>query len=110
MRPSFLRGLALAAAFATASTSLAIAQTAGDDMHAAGHDTKKAATNTGHATKKVAKKTAHATKHGAQVTGHDTKVVGEDIGHGTKVGAEKTGHGLKKVGNKITGKDTPPSN
>ena len=84
--------------------SSAVAQTAGQDVHAAGHDTKDAAVDTGHATKKVAKKTGHVTAKGYHKTVHGTKTVGKDIGHGTKVGTEKTIHGTENLGDKIAGK------
>jgi hypothetical protein len=71
----------------------AYAQTAGQDMHDAGHDTKNAAVNTGHATKRVARK-----------TGHGTKVAARKTAHGTKKAAVATGHRTENVGDAIAGK------
>ena len=65
MRTATLRGFVLTATFAAASC-FAHAQTAGQDMHTAGHDTKDAAVDTGHATKHVTKKAYHGTKHVAK--------------------------------------------
>ena len=107
MRSHSFRGLMLAATLAVASTGLAFAQTAGQDMHSAGHETKDAAVDTGHATKHVAKKTYHGTKHVAKKTGSATEHGAKVAGHDTKVGAEKTGHGIHKLGDKIAGKPTP---
>ena len=95
--------LATAITFGLSATS-AHAQTAGQDMHSAGHDTKNAAVDTGHATKKVAKKTGHATKTGYHKTVNGTKDVGEDVGHGTKKAAKKTAHVTENLGDKIAGK------
>jgi hypothetical protein len=72
---------------------VALAQTAGQDMKDAGHDTKNAAVDTGHATKKVAHKTAHKTKVAAKKTGHATKHA-----------AVATGHRTQNVGDAIVGK------
>ena len=97
--------LIVAVAFLAAPFTLSAgAQSAGQDMKGAGHETKNAAVDTGHATKHVAKKTAHGTSRVAHKTAHGTKVVGKDIGHGTKVGAEKTVHGTENLGDKIAGK------
>jgi hypothetical protein len=72
---------------------IAIAQTAGQDMKDAGHDTKNAAVDTGHATRKVAHKTVRGTKHVAKKTGHETKHA-----------AVATGHRTENVGDAIAGK------
>lgn len=52
---------------------VAAAQTAGQDMHAAGHDTKDAAKDTGHATKNETKKGYNKTKTGTKKAYHKTK-------------------------------------
>ena len=62
------------------------AQTAGQDMKDAGHDTKNAAKDTGHGIKKGTKTGYRKTKNG------------------TKKAYHKTGHGLAKVGDKMEGK------
>lgn len=91
MKLKALSGLVLAATLAV--TPLVMAQTAGQDMKAAGHDTKGAAVNTGHATKRVAKKSYRGTKHVAKKTGH-----------GIEKGATATGHATENLGDKIVGK------
>jgi hypothetical protein len=98
------------------------AQTVGQDMKDAGHDTahasKTVAHKTAHGTKVAAKDTAHGTKVAAKDTAHGTKVAAKDTAHGTKVGADKTAdatktgyhktvHGTKKLGDKIADKPTP---
>jgi hypothetical protein len=84
----------LAAGLAVAlGSGAAYAQTGGQDMKDAGHDTKNAAVDTGHATKRVAKKTAHGTKRVARKTGHATKHA-----------AVATGHRTENVGDAIAGK------
>jgi hypothetical protein len=74
-------------------SGVAYAQTAGQDMHDAGHSTKNAAVDTGHATKRVARK-----------TGHGTKVAARKTVHGTKRAAVATGHRTENVGDAIVGK------
>ena len=69
------------------------AQTAGQDMKDAGHETKEAAVDTGHATKRVARRTAHKTKVAAKKTGHATKHA-----------AVATGHRTENVGDAVVGK------
>lgn len=64
----------------------AIAQTAGQDMKDAGHDTKNAAKETGHGVKKGTKTGYRKTKNGTKKVYH------------------KTGSGLKKLGDKMDGK------
>jgi Spy/CpxP family protein refolding chaperone len=76
MRTLALAGLLLGS---TLAFSAAHAQTAGQDMKNAGHDTANAS-----------KDTAHATSHA------------------TKTGYHKTVHGTKDLGDKIAGKPTPP--
>ena len=92
--------------FATASASLmlafalsgsAYAQTAGQDMHNAGTDTKAAAGNTGHAVKHTTKKAYHKTAHGTHTAAHDTKSgtakAADKTKEGTVIAADKTKEG-----------------
>ncbi len=67
----------------------AIAQTAGQDMKDAGHETKQAVKDTGHGIKTGTKKGYHKTKHGVKKAYH------------------KTGEGVAKVGDKMEGKPKP---
>jgi Ni/Co efflux regulator RcnB len=67
----------------------AIAQTAGQDIKDAGHDTKNAAKETGHGIKKGTKTGYRKTKNG------------------TKKAYHKTGSGVAKVGDKMEGKPKP---
>jgi hypothetical protein len=75
----------------------AYAQSAGQDMKDAGHDTKNAAVDTGHATKTTTKKAYRKTKHGTTKAYHKTV-------HGTKKAAVATGHRTENVGDAIAGK------
>ena len=86
-----LTGMVLAGALSLSTAGIAAAQTVGQDMKDAGHDTA-------HATKTVAHKTAHGTKVAAKDTGHGTKVAAKDTAHGAKVGAKDTAHGRKGGG------------
>jgi hypothetical protein len=63
-----------------------MAQTAGQDMKDAGHETKQAAKDTGHGIKKGTKTAYRKTKNG------------------TKKAYHKTGQGVAKVGDKMEGK------
>ncbi len=90
---------------------LAQAQTVGQDMKDAGHDTA-------HASKTVAHKTVHGTKVAAHDTEHGTKVAAHDGHRSTrheggratrpptvsKEGLPQDGHGTKHVVHKIDGK------
>jgi hypothetical protein len=100
-----IAGVALTAAL---SLGLAQAQTVGQDLKDAGHDTA-------HATKSVAHDTAHGTKVAARDTEHGTKVAAHDTAHGTRVathktvrvtkkGAHKTAEGTRTVAHKVEGK------
>jgi hypothetical protein len=71
----------------------ALAQTAGQDMHSAGHDTRNAAVDTGHATKTTTKKGYSKTKHGTKKVYHKTK-------HTTK----KAWHGTENLGDRVADK------
>jgi hypothetical protein len=71
----------------------AIGQTAGQDMHDAGHETKAAAQDTGHATKRTTGKAYHKTKHG-------TKKVANKTENGTK----KVWHKTENLGDRIADK------
>ena len=84
-------------------------ESAKQDMHAAGQDTKNAAVSTGHATKRVAHKTAHGTRVAARKTKNGTVTAGHDVAHGTSVAAHDTSHETRKLGDKIAGKPAPPN-
>jgi hypothetical protein len=62
-------GAALAAGLGIGA---AAAQTAGQDMKDAGHDTKTAAVDTGHATSQTTKKVYHKTRRGTKKAYHKT--------------------------------------
>ncbi|HEV2618924.1 MAG TPA: hypothetical protein VGU23_03185 [Acidobacteriaceae bacterium] len=95
----FVAGLAMGL-----GAGVAFAQTAGQDMKDAGHDTKNAAVDTGHATKRVAKKTATGTKHVATKTATGTKHVAKKTATGTKHVAVAAGHRTENAGDAIAGK------
>jgi hypothetical protein len=105
MKKLMVSGIALAGLL---SLGIAQAQTVGQDMKDAGHDTA-------HASKTVGHKTVHGTKVATHKTVHGTKVAAHDTAHGTRVAADKTAdvskegyhktvHGTKKVVHKIDGK------
>jgi len=81
------------------ATGIAHAQTAGQDMKDAGHDTKTAAVDTGHATKKTTKKVYHKTVNGTDTVAHKTA-------HGTKKVAVASAHRTANAGDALAGK--PP--
>jgi hypothetical protein len=82
-RTKGLKGLLMAAGLGVAFVcSNAVAQTAGQDMHDAGHETKAATVDA-----------AHGTAHGTEKAYHSTK-------RGTKKVAHKTAHGTKKAWHK----------
>jgi hypothetical protein len=106
------------------------AQTAGQDIHAAGTDTKNAADDTGHAVKHTTKKAYHKTKHGTKkayhktaaetdkgadktksgtakaydATKHDTVKVADKTKDGTVKASKATAHATENLGDKIAGK------
>jgi cytoskeletal protein RodZ len=97
------RNFFLAAAmgmFACAPASV-LAQSVGQDMKNAGHDTadasKKVANKTATGTKTAVKDTGHGTKVAADKTAAGTKTVAHDTAHGTSVAAHKTEQGTKTV-------------
>ncbi len=94
-----LASLMLASALAV--PSIALAQTAGQDMHAAGTDTKDAAANTGHAVKRTTKKGYHKSKRGTAKVAGKTKEGGtiavDKTKEGTVKGYDKTKEGVEKV-------------
>jgi hypothetical protein len=90
MKKLIVSGMALAGML---SLGAAQAQTVGQDMKDAGHDTA-------HASKTVAHKTVHGTKVAAHDTEHGTKVAAHDTAHGTKVAAHDTEHGTKVAAHK----------
>jgi len=104
MKKLIVSGMALAGLL---SLGAAQAQTVGQDMHDAGHDTA-------HASKTVAHKTVRGTRVATHKTEYGTKVAAHDTEHGTKVAAHKTAdvskegyhktvHGTKKVVHKVDG-------
>lgn len=76
------------------SLGIGQAQTVGQDIHDAGHDTA-------HASKTVAHKTVHGTKDAARDTEHGTQVGYHKTVHVTKKGYHKTVRGTKKVAHKM---------
>ncbi len=72
------------------------AQTVGQDMHDAGHDTA-------HASKTVAHKTVHGTKVATRDTVYGTKVAAHKTADASKTGYHKTAAGTKKVAHKMDG-------
>ena len=91
-------GMALAALL---SFSAGQAQTVGQDMHDAGHDTA-------HATKTVAHRTAHGTKVAAHDTVAETKEGAHKTANGTRRGYHKTVRGTKRVAHKMDPDSTTP--
>ena len=88
--------LLLAASLAVGlACGTALAQTAGQEMKDAGHDTKNAAVDTGHATAQTTKKVYHKTKRGTKKVYHKTA-------QGTKTAAHRT----ENAGDALAGK--PP--
>ena len=70
-----------------------VAQTAGQDVHAAGSDTRNAAVDSGHAVKSGTSKGYHATARTTRTATHKTV-------SGTKTVAHKTADGTRTVTNK----------
>lgn len=102
--------------FAAAVLAVALplgAQTAGQDMKDAGHDTahatKKVAHETAHGTKKVYHKSVHGTKAAAHKTAEGTETAGHETKRGTEIAAKKTATGTRNVGRRIEGKPTVPN-
>ena len=81
--------------------TLGHAQTAGQDMHNAGTDTKNASVDTGHAVKHTTKKTYHKSKSGTAKVADKTKEGGtiavDKTKEGTVKGFDKTKEGTKKL-------------
>jgi tRNA(Leu) C34 or U34 (ribose-2'-O)-methylase TrmL len=97
----------------TAGTGFA--QSAGQDMKNAGHETKDAATDAAHGTAKGTKKAYHATKKGTTTAAHKTakgteKAVdktgdaAKTVGHDSKAVAKETGRRTQNAGDAIAGK------
>lgn len=78
-----------------------LAQTAGQDVHAAGTDTKNAAVNSGHAVKTGTVKGYHATARTTRTATHKTvngtKTVAHKTADGTRTATDKTVDGTKHV-------------
>jgi hypothetical protein len=75
----------------------ALAQTAGQDMKDAGHETKNATKDVGHGVAKGTKKGWHKTKAGTEKAYHKTAQGTKHVVHGT---AHATEHGASKVEDK----------
>lgn len=89
-----MKGVLLGAGLSLAlCCGTAFAQTAGQDMHDAGHDTKAAAQDTGHATTRTTSKAYHKTKSGTKKAYHKTT-------NGTK----KTWHKTENLGDRVADK------
>jgi len=86
------------------ATGMAWAQTAGQDMKNAGHETKEAATDAGHATVKGTKKAVHATKKGTAKAADKTGDAAKTVGHDTKAVAKETGRRTANAGDALAGK------
>lgn len=89
MKTAKLFSATLLAAALACAPALAVGQnsdkdTARQDAHRAGQDTKNAARETGHAVKNGTKHAYHKTKHGAKKVAHKTK----GAVRGAKNGAE----------------------
>ncbi len=94
MKMQAVRSVLVTAGFSFALVcGSASAQTAGQDMHDAGHETKNAASDVGHGT-------AHATKTVAHKTVHGTKTVAHKTAHGTK----KVWHKTENLGDRVADK------
>ncbi len=101
MKKSWWSGLLLGTALCVVPTvGVACAQTAGQDMHNAGHNTANAAKDTGNGVKRGTTTAYHKTSNGTRKTYHKTA-------HGTKKVYHKTGRGVAKVGDKMQGKPGP---
>lgn len=103
-------------AIATALLAIALplgAQTAGQDMKDAGHDTADAsrtvAHKTAHGTKKVYHKTTHTTKVAAHKTARGTETAAHVTKRDTEIASKKTATGTENVGRRIEGKPTIPN-
>jgi len=79
------------------SSAVVFAQTAGQDMKNAGHETKNAAKDTGHGISKGTRKAYDKTSEGTKTAYDKTK-------HGTKKAYHKTARGTKHVAHKVEGK------
>ncbi len=98
--------MALAAALCMPAGTFAFAQSAGQDMHAAGTDTKDAAKDVGHGIAKGTEKAYDATKNGTEkVVGkgkHNTKKAYHKTKHGTKHAAHKTANATARTADKVS--------
>jgi hypothetical protein len=89
----------------------ALAQTAGQDMKDAGHETKNATKDVGHGVAKGTKKAYHKTEHGTEKAYDKTKEGTEKGYHKTAQGTKKVVHGTARAtehgANKVEDKTTP---
>ena len=96
-------------------TSLGFAQSAGQDMKNARHETNVVVVVVGHGTVKGTKKAYHATKKGTTTAAHKTANGTETaadktgdaakaVGHGTKSVAKETGRRTANAGDALAGK------
>jgi hypothetical protein len=94
MRKSFLRSNQLLVATVCVGSMFwagnVAAQSAGQDMKNAGHETSDAAKDTGHGVKEGTTKAYHSTAHGTQKAYHKTA-------HGTQKAYHKTAQGTTKA-------------
>lgn len=94
MKGNAITGLLLSAGLSVVlCCGNAVAQTAGQDMHDAGHETKAAAQDTAHATTKGTSKAYHKTKRG-------TKKAYNKTDNGTK----KAWHKTENLGDRVADK------
>ena len=87
-----------------------LAQTAGQDVKDAGHDTKDAAKDTGHGVAKGTKAVAHGTKKGTNKAYDSTKDAAKDTGHDVqrapRRSVHKSANATSKTADKAAGQDT----
>jgi hypothetical protein len=87
------------AVFVVAPAAASRAQTAGQDMKNAGHDTADASRQIGHKTERGTRTAAHDTAHGTKVATHKTvegtRTAAHGTEHGTSVAAHKTAEGSR---------------
>jgi hypothetical protein len=94
MKKIIVSGMALAGLL---SLGIGHAQTVGQDMHDAGHDTA-------HASRTVAHKTVRGTKVATRDTEHGTRVAAHKTANVSREGYHKTANGTKHVVHRMDGK------
>ena len=83
---------------------MAYAQTAGQDLKNAGHETKDATADAAHGTAKGTKKAYHATKKGTETAADKTGDAAKTVGNDTKKTAKETGRRTENAGDALAGK------